>query len=177
MKKGLVSLAVAVWVGALHANTVAFNTFGPGDTYTGSQGFNVASADSQIGYESTGAKFTSAATGQILQVDLGITNANNGSGLFDLFLYGSVPGMPKNDSQVLLGSGAATAAFGANNSVITVNPVTPVSIVTGGIYWLVVKPGGAGVLDAWNVSSPAIAGEVSNSLDDATWIPNFPILP
>jgi hypothetical protein len=159
------------------ANTIAFNTFGPGDTYSANQGYNIAGASSQIGYESTAAQFTSGATGVLSQVDLGITNVNNGTGLFEVFLYGNASGMPNNANQVLLGSGTPSASFGSNNSVVSVSPLTSVSLTSGSTYWLVVKPGASGVLDAWNVSLPNVPGSVDNSVNDSTWFSNTLGLP
>ena len=153
------------------ANTIAFNTFGPGDTYRANQGYNIAGASSQDGYESTAAQFTSAASGFLSQVDLGITNFTGG-GLFNVFLYGDAGGMPNNASQVLIGSGTPSASFGVNNSVVSVSPITSVSLNLGSTYWLVVKPGGTNVLDVWNLSLPSVPGSVDNSLDDSTWFAN-----
>jgi hypothetical protein len=160
-------------------STIVFSTFGPGDTYNPSSSYQVGNGANN---NEPAAQFTAGASGNLVNVDLGLTyfnGSNPANRQVNVFLYGDAGGSPDNANQTLLGSVTPVALLDGvtNNSVVSFSVVGTVPVTTGAIYWLVLKPTSLATDDAWNLSSPAITGLAFVSHDDSTWAGNLQTLP
>ena len=168
MKKILVVLSVSVFAYTAKANTIVFNTLGPGDTYDQNLAYSVVASPGVL--IEIAAQFTALASGNLASVDLGLTHGATQGGPVNAYLYGNATGSPDNANQTLLGSGTPNGSFGAtNNSLVSITVAGSVPVTMGTTYWLVLKPGPTTTGDGWNYSSPGVAGRVDDSTDNSTW--------
>jgi hypothetical protein len=166
MKKILLIFSSAVMALTARGNTIVFSDFGPGDTYNQFAGYSVVMNPEVL--QEVGAQFTAGASGNLATVDLGLTYQV--AGAVNAYLYGDAGGSPDNANQTFLGSGTPTAVFGTtNNSLVSFAVAGTIPVTMGTTYWLVLKPAGAIMLDDWNWSSPAVAGNTALSSTDLTW--------
>jgi hypothetical protein len=175
MKRIIVILAGAVLSITVRADTIVFDTFGAGNTYDPTLGWQIG------GFGDTGqvaARFTSLATGNLATVSLGLTyffGSDPASRAVNVFLYGDLNGSPDNANQTLLGSATPTSLFDSvtNNSVVSFSVAANAPVTAGSVYYLVLKPT---VLfstnDAWMLSLGPVSGSVFLSFDDSTWTEN-----
>jgi hypothetical protein len=164
-KKILLVLGAAVFTFTAHGATIVFSDLGPGDTYDQASGYGVTGGGADIA-----AKFIAGASGDLANIDLGLTFSAGVSGPVNVFLYGDASGTPDNLNQTLLGSGTPTVAFGTtDNSLVSFAVAGTVPVTIGTTYWLVLKPAAATGFDVWNLSSPPTPGSVDTSADHATW--------
>jgi hypothetical protein len=165
MRKILFILSTAFLALTARGNTIVFSDLGPADTYDQASGYGVVGGGADIA-----AEFTAGASGDLANIDLGLTFSAGVSGPVNVFLYGDASGTPDNANQTLLGSGTPTVAFGTtNNSLVSFAVAGTVPVTMGTTYWLVLKPAAATGFDVWNLSSPATPGSVDTSADHATW--------
>jgi hypothetical protein len=181
MREILVLLGIAMLplATAVRADTAVFDSFGPGDTYNPSSAYFVGNGANN---DEPAAQFTAGASGNLVNVDLGLTyfnGSNPANRQVNVFLYGDASDSPDNANQTLLGSVTPTALFDGvtNNSVVSFSVAGTVPVTAGSTYWLVLKPTSFGTDDAWNLSSPAITGLAFVSHDDSTWAGNRQTLP
>jgi peptidoglycan hydrolase-like protein with peptidoglycan-binding domain len=179
MKQILLIFGGALLALTAHGSTIVFSTFGPGDTYNPSFSYFVGNGANN---DEPAAQFTAGASGNLVNVDLGLTyfnGSNPANRQVNVFLYGDAGGSPDNANQTLLGSVTPTALFDGvtNNSVVSFSVAGTVPVTAGSIYWLVLKPTSFGTDDAWNLSSPPITGLTFVSHDDSTWAGNLQTLP
>jgi hypothetical protein len=149
---------------------IAFDTFGPGNTYQQGNAYIVSgpAASSVSNTFEEAARFVAASGGSIGEVDLGLTTRDGGP--VDVYLYGDAGGSPDNLTQTLLGSVTPTQSFGTtNNSIVSLSSLNGPSIDAGTAYWLVLKPGTPTMSDDWN-RSLSTAGIQDISHDDENWI-------
>ena len=187
MKKTILIFgATALLLVTARATSIVFDTFGAGNTYNDSLGFDVGSAvffpDNYSDIEEA-AQFTAGASGDLASVDLGLTYftgftatpvnvylAGNGSSPFD----------PSNE--IFLGSGTPTAAYqSTNNSVVGFSVSGTVPVTIGTTYWLVLKPASATGLDVWNAAAdpgPVLGVEdVQGHVNGPLFTASYPFLP
>ena len=180
MDKILVILASAVLAADASADLTIFDTFGPGNTYNPMLGYQIGGGGNMT---EIAAQFSPAASGDLATVTLGLLffqGSNTAFDAVDVFLYGDAGGSPDNANQTLLGSTTPVALFDGvtNNSVLSFSVPGTVSVSTGSIYYLVLKPTSLGTDDAWMRSSPVVSGVAFASHDNVTWLAgDSPILP
>lgn len=146
------------------ANTIAFDTFGPGNTYNPGLGYAVGSSSNFA----NAVQFTSLASGNLIAVDLGLTFLEPGP--VNVFLYGDAAGVLNTASQTFLGSATPTASFAStNNSVVSLSVGGAVPLTLGTTYWLALQPGNGTVSDVWNASTTTIANRDFSTDGGATW--------
>lgn len=169
--------AIALLLVTARANSIVFDTFGPGDTYSQLAGYDVGAFF--LTSVETAAQFTAGTSGNLATVDLGLTYGRSPGEFVNVYLYGDASGSPDNANQIFLGSGTPTALFGTTtNSVVSFAVAGTVPVTMGSTYWLVLKPDPANpVLEEWNASSPAVLGVIAGSTDDSTWGGAFSVLP
>jgi hypothetical protein len=161
-------------------STIVFSTFGPGgDTYNPMLAYQIGNGGNN---NESAAQFTAGASGNLTNVDLGLTyfnGSNPANRQINVFLYGDADGSPDNANQTLLGSVTPTALFDniTNNSMVSFSVAGTVPVTAGSIYWLALKPTSFGTDDAWNLSSPAITGLTAVSHNDSTWLSGQTTLP
>jgi hypothetical protein len=162
---GICGLLIA---SSAHADTVVFDSFGPGNTYEISSFFYVGKAGSSPTEQA--AQFTAQASGFLSTVELGLTRpSGHPSTAVNVFLYGDLNGSPDNSNQIFLGSAdPAGTANQTNNSVATVDVLSQVFVSLDSIYWLVLKPATPDGLTFWNFSNTTL-GQMRVSGDDSTW--------
>ena len=153
------------------ANTIVFNTLGPGDTYSQINGYQISGNNAATGIDTEeAAQFTAGASGFLATVDLGLGYAVSPGLPVSAYLYGDASGSPDNANQTLLGSGTPTAEFGTtNNSIVSIAVAGNVPVTMGSLYWLVLKPANPNAFDFWNLSLPPITGNVAESMDHSPW--------
>lgn len=160
-----------------HANTIAFDTFGPMNSYNSSSGYAVSQNPTFL----EAARFTPTASGNITLIELGITwSVTTPDRLpplllpVQVFLYADAVGTPDVLSQTLLGTATPTMQFDTTgNSVIGFMPDSAVAILSGTPYWLVLKPDGpsdASGQTNWNESLGS-AGPIWFSEGNDVWEP------
>jgi hypothetical protein len=173
----ITALLIAFYPVQAQANTIVFNTLGPGDTYVANSGVAVGNVGGLGTLLEEAAQFTAMASGNLATVDLGLTGTATGA--VNVFLYADSAGSPNNAIQTFLGSGTPTAAFGTtNNSLVSFTVAGTVPVVMGTNYWLVLKPANVNVsVEASWMLSLATAGSVKVSFDDSTWLDQPPTLP
>src|SRR5437762_11923307 len=119
MKKIILILgATTLLLVTARATSIVFDTFGPGDTYATTGGFDVGDTGGPLTYEEA-AQFTAGASDDLATVVLGLTydEADGFAALpVNVYLYGNASGSPDNSNQIFLGSGTPTAAYGTTNS-------------------------------------------------------------
>jgi hypothetical protein len=161
MKKILLVLSAAVFALTARGNTIVFNTFGPGDTYNQSAGYDVGTFFRTPVEDA--AQFTAVTSGNLATVDLGLTLIR-GSLSANVYLYGNASGSPDNTNQIFLGS----ALFPNPTNIVSFAVAGIVPVTLGSTYWLVLKPS-TNDYGVWNFSSPAVPGSTDYSIDDSTW--------
>jgi VPDSG-CTERM motif len=169
--KIIVILAGAFLSIAARADTIVFDTFGPGDTYDPMHGVEIGGGGNM---EEIAAQFSPSATGNLAKVTLGLTFFNGSNPAFravNVFLYGDASGSPDNADQTFLDSVTPTSLFDGvtNNSVVSFSVAGNVPVTAGSVYYLVLKPSSLGTADAWMVSFPAVSGSAFASFNDSTW--------
>ncbi len=166
----LLILSIPVLALTARADLIVFDTFGPGDTYHPTSGFDVGDFGGPLPYEEA-AQFMAAASGNLTSVTLGLTYLGGYTALpVNVYLYGDAVGSPDSANQIFLGSGTPTALFTAtNNSVVSFAVAGSVPVTVGSTYWLVLKPSAANVADIWNSALPTVSGIVDQSFNDSTW--------
>src|SRR3954470_4118226 len=118
MKNFLLILALLVFATATRADSIVFDTFGPGNSYNAVGGFGVGDFGGLVGFEEA-AQFTAGASGNLTTVDLGLTYISDFAALpVDVYLYKNASGFPDTTNQTFLGSGTPTNTFGTNNTVV-----------------------------------------------------------
>lgn len=172
----LICLALAL---TARADNVVFDTFGPGNTYDPGMAYFVGNGANH--YE-PGAQFIAGASGNLSTIDLGLTyftGSDPSFRLVNVFLYGIASALPDNATQTFLGSVTPTALFDGltNNAIVTLTVGGIVPVAIGSVYWLVLKPSALGTADAWNLSQPAIVGQVGVTFNDSTWVGETKTLP
>jgi hypothetical protein len=171
MKKLLLTLSVVVLALTARAATIVFDTFGPGDTYNQSAGYDVGTYY-QTPVEDA-AQFTAGASGTLATVDLGLTTSG-GPLSANVYLYGDASGSPDNTNQIFLGS----ALFPNPSSIVSFAVAGTVPVTLGSTYWLVLKPSPTNYYGIWNYSSPAVPGMNDYSIaGSGTWMTNGLVLP
>jgi hypothetical protein len=182
MKKLVFVLGITVLAFSARSQSVVFDTFGPGNTYSQQAGGDVGKYYSKNFYTEYAAGFTAQTSGDLATVDLGLTYFVQG--IVNVFLYGTTQQLgPDNNSQTFLGSCIPTAENGTtNNSVVsfTVGGIVPVTAGTN--YYLVLKGGDATGHELWNNSDPPVSSGTPNfgaafSTDDTNWTFNEATLP
>jgi hypothetical protein len=173
--------ATALLLVTARATSIVFDTFGSGDTYATTRGYDVGDLGGLAGpftYEEA-AQFTAGASGNLATVYLGLTYLTGFAALpVNVYLYSDASGSPNNANQTLLGSATPTAVFGTtNNSVVTFSVAGTVPVTMGSTYWLILKPAAPNEFDIWNESFPQISGMTDQSIDDSTWANISPFLP
>jgi hypothetical protein len=183
MKPFIFAFSMAAFALTASADSIVFNTLGPGSTYNQNSAFNIGQTNGFGGGHEGAAQFTALTSGNLTTVDLGLTfdskfqDGTDSSGPVNVFLYGNAMGLPDNADQIFLGSGTPTAELGfTNNSLVSFTVAGTVPVTVGSTYWLVVKPGNATEALAWNLSSPAVPGNQDFSTDDARWLNNGTVL-
>ena len=178
IKKILFVLSIPVLALTARADSIVFDTFGPGDTYHPTNAFLVGDFSGPLAYEEA-AQFTAAASGNLTSVALGLTYYPGFTALpVNVYLYGDAGGSPDNANQILLGSATPTDLYGTTtNSVVSFAVPGTVPVTTGSTYWLVLKPTVANEADYWNSASPTVSGMEDQSSNDSTWNFAYPFLP
>ena len=166
-------LAVFIATATSGGAVTVFDTMGPNNTYDQNAGYTVVSALPGIGLVESAAQFTAQAGGPLTEVDLGLTTQSNTLAVFppvNVYLTADDAGKPDNLSEIFLGTVTPTQFFGStNNSLVSLTSINA-SVDAGSTYWLVLKPGSNSPLfDAWNQSSPSVAGTQDFSQDDSNW--------
>lgn len=161
--------ATALLLVTARATSIVFNTFGPGDTYNQSSGYDVGTFFRTPVEDA--AQFTAGTSGNLATVDLGLTGIR-GSLSANVYLYGEASGSPDNTNQIFLGS----ALFPSPTSILSFAVAGTVPVTLGSNYWLVLKPSTSDY-GIWNFSSPAVPGSVDYSIDDSTWVTYAAVLP
>jgi hypothetical protein len=158
------------------ADSIVFDTFGPGDTYSQFDAYEVGTFF-QTPVESA-AQFTAGASGNLASVYLGLTYGRTDLPV-NVYLYGDAGGSPDNANQIFLGSVTPIVAWGTTtNSVVSFSVAGTVPVTMGSTYWLVLKPTDSNVDNDWNASFPAVPGMTDYSIDDSgIWASYAPILP
>ena len=154
-----------------HADTVAFNSFGPGNTYDGGSVYYVGKAGSSPTEQA--AQFISQASGFLSTVELALTYpSNHPPEPVNVFLYNDLNGSPDNSSQIFLGAVDPVAVFNPSNNhaVATLTVTSQVFVSLDSMYWLVLKPADPNGLTFWNFSTDTL-GQMRVSGDDSTWEP------
>ena len=150
----------------VHADSVVFDTFGPGHTYNQISGPTIGGPSNV----EIAALFVAGVSGNLATVELGLTFTTSPIPL-NVFLYGDIAISPDNANQTLLGSVTPTAQFLSNNSsLVTLTIGATVPLIMGTRYWLVLKPmGPSPFTDVWNLSGNQ--GLYDTSFDDSHWLP------
>lgn len=148
--------ATALLLVTARATSIVFDTFGPGDTYSSTRGYDVGDLGGLAGpftFEEA-AQFTAGTSGNLATVYLGLTYLSGFIALpVNVYLYSDTGGSPNNAKQTLLGSATPTAAFGTtNSSAISFSVAGAVPVTTGTTYWLILKPSASNEFDIWNES-------------------------
>jgi hypothetical protein len=159
------------------ADTIVFDTFGPGNTYDANDVFNIVAPMYLGGLQEQAIQFTAGASGPLASLDLGLTHQATGPAPINAYLYGDAAGSPDNANQTFLGSGTPTEYWFTNTSIVSIAIVGNVSVTAGSLYWLVLKPGAADTFDTWNFSSPQIMGNAYASNNDSAWYGGLGVLP
>jgi hypothetical protein len=154
-----------------------FDTFGPGDTYSQFDAYDVGTFY-QTPLEDA-AQFTAGASGNLATVYLGLTYGRTPPLPVNVYLYGDAGGSPDNANQIFLGSVTPIAFYGTtNNSVVSFSVAGTVPVTVGSTYWLVLKPTPSNEYNTWNASFPAVPGMTDYSIvDSGIWASYGPILP
>jgi hypothetical protein len=162
MKKIALILGLVASALTVHANTIAFDTFGPANTYNSSTGF-------ATGFNVTEAvQFTSLGSGNLLTVDLGLTA--NAPGPANVFLYGDASGAINTASSTFLGSVTPTALFGSTNStVVSLSVGGSVPLTLGTTYWLALFPTNSSMQVIWNQSITTVGNRDFSNDGGSTW--------
>jgi hypothetical protein len=160
-------------VSSAHADTVAFNSFGPGNTYDSGSVFFVGKSGPGSSPIEQAAQFTAQASGFLSTVELALNRpGNHTADPVSVFLYGDLNGSPDNSEQTFLGSVGPAGVFPqSNNAVATLDVSSQVTLSLGTTYWLVLKPAIPDGLTFWNFSTNTV-GQMRNSVDDSTWYPS-----
>ena len=139
MKTPVAALLVIV-ITAFYCNDaaadVAYSNLGLGDTFNTMVGLIVEGPDIPFNLPQTIAdSFTSQVTGNISSIDVAV------SGIADfnvsLQLNDPVTNLPLTSTNILLGT---VTAPNFNYTLVTLTSVTPVTLVLGAKYWLVLSP-------------------------------------
>ena len=182
MKKIILIFATtALLLVTVRATSIVFDTFGPGDTYSSTRGYDVGDLGGAAGpftFEEA-AQFTAGTSGNLATVSLGLTYLSGFVALpVNVYLYSDTSAAPNNAAQTFLGSATPTAAYSTtNSSVITFSVAGTVPVTIGTTYWLILKPSSSNEFDIWNESSPQVLGKTDQSTDDSTWSQISPFLP
>ncbi len=174
----LVPILVAAVLMALcpiqtRANTIVFDTLGPGDTYEQLSGYVIIrTSPPGAVFNDFAAQFTAMTSVNLathLKIDLGLTfQSLTTPGQMNVFLYGDAAGSPDDAMQTLLGTVTPTEAFGTTNNSLLSLVVSGVPLVQGTNYWLVLKPDVGHT--RWNASLPAVTGSIAQRRNnDVTW--------
>jgi hypothetical protein len=178
VNKGLAALALATVATASQA-VVAFDNFGPGDTYNTGVGWTVAGSAADTGPIRLAFQFTSGASGMLDKIILPVqftsgTNKaavilrNDSGGVLGNWILSSLPGGLPN-----FGSGAAPLVI--TNPFTDPNLYPHLVLNDGSDYWLEVAPDenvpggtdtGADSKLAWNLNSIGDLGYRGSSTDN-----------
>ncbi len=171
---GIAALVIAFCPAQTRANTIVFDTLGPGNTYNQTSGFQVLG--SSVGLREAAAEFaTIASVNGAWKIELGLTKIPNTSGgPVDVFLYGNAAGVPDNTDQTFLGTVTPTQFFGTTNNSLVSLTVMGVPLIQALNQWIVLKPGAADTHDIWNDSATSTFCCSGVSADDVHWVINSP---
>jgi len=149
MRGLLAGLAMAVaLVKPACALTTFYSDFGPGTTYSTTQGYTVSGASTPDGYLDYFMPFTAATSGALTQIDIGLTYGG-GSNDVTVYLLSDASGLPYLPSIINFSPVFAMASFqSTSNSVVTID-VPGINLVGGRKYWLEVE-GDESTIDYWN---------------------------
>ena len=149
-------LATALCAAAFGHADVAFDSFGPGNTYDPNAGYTIGTSTSSFGYQSGAMQFTSLATGSLLSVTVPVRRSS-GSGELKVGFYAD----NGNDVGAELASWMITVS---GQSVNTLAAPAGISIVTGARYWVGLIAQGTSSL-AWNNTQPSVSGRYAVNFD------------
>jgi hypothetical protein len=160
--KGLGVAALAV-VACTSQAVVAYDNFGPGDTFT----LNIANpiyADQILGN-----RFTALQGGVLDKVTVALSGLNNLTDTTVFALYTDVGGAL--GSQIVSWSVTPTAIFGNSYSPDVYSNANPlITLNAGDSYWLVATPGDPNSNNEWNRNSTGATGPITYSVNGgATW--------
>ena len=161
----LASLAAAftavVWSVPASAADIVFSNFGPGNTYQGNIGYTLGNGIEQA------MAFTPSSNFTLAQIDVGIGIVPlSGINSVMLSLEGASGGLP--DGTIESWTLIDLPEFGStSNTVQTVNPAKPVSLVSGTEYWLVASA--SNFEGAWNLNSSGSTGPVAIKRGSSGW--------
>lgn len=145
MKNFILATAFAVLAASAQAQLVAFNNFGPGDTYQINNSSTISAAGSAAGLNTQGFQFTSAESGAVTSITVAAAH---------IFATNAVDFQLFADNSGVLGSAVGSAvtltnrpAFGSP-SLVSFVPAGA-SLVAGQKYWLVASANGDAFM-GWN---------------------------
>lgn len=144
-----------------NADTIVYDTFGPGNTYDGDGGYSIGNGSNGPN-SNVAAGFTSNTTGFLSTVVFGVTFIGLPEPMNVVF-YTDNAGSPNTANQTLLGQVTPTTAFGPaqNNSVVTLVVAGNVALTIGTAYWIGLLPVNPTENEVWNSSLPATIGPVA----------------
>ena len=141
----------------------AYTNLGSPASYQCCYGFTVAGATaaSGVGPVNDAEQFTSSVTGNVNQIDLGLTwaatpFANDPANVATISLWTSVSNLPGTE----LGSWGVSnqPVAGSTSTILTTIAVSGVPLTAGSAYFLVAEPGASNTEDAWMVNNQGFTG-------------------
>lgn len=131
------------------AAAVAYSNLGPGDSFVTDSGLAVNGSGSHNGANQVANGFTSLVTGTINSVEVGLFGI--GSINVGLQLNDPITNLPLTSSNIFLGT-ILISSPPLPGRLVNLIPGTPVSLVAGGQYWLVLSPTASDTDAAWGFS-------------------------
>jgi len=146
MNKTALLIVVSAFAGVSQA-TVAFSTFGPGDSYNAGTSYTIGAPGTEQDFA---CQFVSAESGVLSSVELALTSITVGD--INIFLY--------EDNSDTIGSQMIGWGHTLNsNGIFTFNnPFPSVQLTAGNKYWLEVQPIGSTMWGGWFWNDQSING-------------------
>ena len=172
----LVAAVATMLVGPPSARAaVIYSDFGPGDTFTPSQGFGIRGSNVFGGSVSQGAMFTAGATGLLGEIDVAFFYAS-GSGQFNLSLYtANSSGQLGTLIETIMGGVVPTSD--TSGAVIVESSLLHPLITAGTSYFLIASAANSQTNVAWNYNSTGTTGTLYSSDSRGVTYSSSTILP
>ena len=141
---------------ASRADSIIFNDFGKGDTYTAKSGLAIAGASSKPGFVEWGEAFTAKAKFSLSAITMALGSVTGSNGV-TISLDTSIGGAP--GKTLASWSFRGLPQLGTTSSVVqTMTFADAIVLQKGQTYWLVTAPFAANTQAVWNMNSTGVTG-------------------
>jgi len=147
---------------------VAYDSFGPANTFNKTVGWGVSGISSSHGYRGQAQRFTPSVDGTLNTIELAIGRAS-GSGLSTITVVADDNGYPTGAVLETFNSVPASGTFGNSYAPRLLTSALTPFLTANSTYWLRAEPADATTSNAWNNNSRAISDRFGFSFSPGAW--------